>query len=70
MIARAIRNADKERDVGRVDVSNFENLRGLGVTATVDGETVHLGGPNLLERLDVQRPDEIATFADEAGANA
>jgi Cu2+-exporting ATPase len=35
MIARAIRNAAKERDVGSVDVSNFGNLRGLGVTAIV-----------------------------------
>ncbi|MDS0241691.1 MULTISPECIES: heavy metal translocating P-type ATPase [unclassified Haloferax] len=89
MIARAIRNAAAERDVRPAPVSDFENLRGLGVRATVDvrqsgapssqpepesgsgdGETVHLGGPNLLERLGIERPDEIASFADEAGSNA
>nr|WP_049968836.1 heavy metal translocating P-type ATPase [Haloferax prahovense] len=89
MIARAIRNAAADRDVRRATVSDFENLRGLGVRATVDvrqsgalssqpepesgsgdGETVHLGGPNLLERLGIERPDEIASFADEAGSNA
>jgi Cu2+-exporting ATPase len=70
MIARAIRTAAEERGVEPRGVSEFENLRGLGVRATVDGKTVHLGGPNLLEQLDVERPDEIATFADEAGANA
>ncbi|WP_411965911.1 copper-translocating P-type ATPase [Haloferax sp. YSMS24] len=70
MIARAIRNAAAERDTSGARVSNFENLRGLGVKATVDGETVHLGGPNLIEQLGVQRPEEMVTFADEAGANA
>ena len=89
MIARAIREAASERDVQRASVTNFENLRGLGVRATVDGgavpashrssgergdsrdgETVHLGGPNLVERLGVERSPAIATFADEAGANA
>ncbi|WP_435345991.1 heavy metal translocating P-type ATPase [Haloarchaeobius sp. HRN-SO-5] len=70
MIARAIRTAAEERGVQRASVSNFENLRGLGVRATVDGDTVHLGGPNLVEKLDVERPDEIRRFADDAGANA
>jgi Cu2+-exporting ATPase len=70
MIARAIRNAAEERDVERVRVSDFENLRGLGVQASVDGETVHLGGPNLIEKLDIERPDHVVSFADEAGANA
>jgi len=89
MIARAIRNAAAERDVQRASVSNFENLRGLGVRATVDvrksdalssqpepgpgsgdGETVHLGGPNLIEKLGIDRPDDITVFAEEAGSNA
>ncbi|WP_136590605.1 heavy metal translocating P-type ATPase [Salinigranum halophilum] len=89
MIARAIRNAATERNVQRARVSNFENLRGLGVKATVEleprsgseqasgersdprgGETVHLGGPNLIEKLDIERPDDIAAFAADAGANA
>ncbi|MFB6107342.1 MAG: heavy metal translocating P-type ATPase [Haloplanus sp.] len=70
MIARAIRTAAEERGVRPEPVSDFENLRGLGVRATVDGETVHLGGPNLVETLGVERPDAIEAFADAAGANA
>ncbi|WP_135667014.1 heavy metal translocating P-type ATPase [Halorhabdus rudnickae] len=89
MIARAIRNAAEERGVQRARVSNFENLRGLGVRATVDGEvrptsngssgehgdpqdgeTVHIGGPNLLEELDIDRSEAMAAFAEDAGANA
>ncbi len=70
MIARAIRNAAEERGVQRASVSKFENLRGLGVRATVDGEVVHLGGPNLIEKLGIDRPDDITAFAEEAGSNA
>ncbi|WP_273838590.1 copper-translocating P-type ATPase [Halococcus sp. PRR34] len=70
MIARAIRNAADERDVDRPQVSAFENLRGLGVRATVDGTTVHLGGPNLLRKFDIERSESITSFAEEAGANA
>ncbi|WP_336339645.1 copper-translocating P-type ATPase [Haloarcula brevis] len=70
MIARAIRNAAQERDIQRASVSNFENLRGLGVRATIDGESMHLGGPNLIEKLGIDRPDDIADFAEEAGVNA
>ena len=89
MIARAIRTAASERGVERASVSEFENLRGLGVRAIVapevvpastrpsessshsnEGETIHLGGPNLLDRLGVERPRSIAPFADEAGKDA
>ncbi|MDS0292605.1 heavy metal translocating P-type ATPase [Halogeometricum sp. S3BR5-2] len=78
MIARAVRDAAEERGVRPARVSNFENLRGLGVKATVDGErsdpgdgeTVHLGGPNLVEKLGVERSDAMVSFAAEAGANA
>ncbi|MFB6079213.1 MAG: heavy metal translocating P-type ATPase [Halarchaeum sp.] len=70
MIARAIRPAAEERDVPRSNASGFENLRGLGVRADVDGETYHVGGPNLLDRFDVTPPDAIREFASEAGANA
>ena len=70
MIARAIRNAAEERGVQRATVSNFENLRGLGVRATVDGERVHIGGPNLIEKLEIEPSEQIGSFADDAGMNA
>jgi len=89
VIARAIRTAAEERGVQPASVSDFENLRGLGVTATVDreslpgsggsggersdqrdGATVHLGGPNLVETLGVERSPEMVSFAEAAGANA
>jgi Cu2+-exporting ATPase len=70
MIARAIRQAADERGVTPRDATNFEALKGRGVRATVGGETVHVGGPNLLSHLDNGVPAEFQTFVDEAGANA
>ena len=70
MIARGIREAAGERGVEVPDASGFEALKGRGVRATVDGETVHVGGPNLLTHLDSDVPPELAAFADRAGENA
>ena len=69
VIARAIRNAAEERGVTPRESAGFEALKGRGVRATVDGETVSVGGPNLLDQLGCQVPDELRAFADEAGAN-
>jgi len=70
MIARAIRGAAADRGVDPASVSGFENLRGRGVRATVDGEPIHLGGPNLLADLGIDPPPAIQTFAETAGGNA
>ena len=80
MIARAIREANYAREVTaerangteeRLDthqtVTDFEALKGRGVRATVDGEMTYIGGPNLLEMLDVEPPEALGAFADSAG---
>jgi Cu2+-exporting ATPase len=70
MIARAIREAADERGVTPPDASDFEAIKGRGVRATVDGDVVHVGGPNLLSQLDSDVPPELSEFADRAGENA
>nr|WP_308203535.1 copper-translocating P-type ATPase [Halobium salinum] len=70
VIARAIRTAAHERGLPLPEPTSFEAIKGRGVRATVDGETVHVGGPNLLVALDVEPAPELARFASEAGANA
>ena len=70
MIARAIREAATERGVTVPDASGFEAMKGRGVRATVDGQEIHVGGPNLLTDLDSEVPGSLAAFADEAGENA
>jgi len=70
MIARAVREAADERGVSRGSATEFEALKGRGVRATVDGERVHVGGPNLLSELEGGVPAELERFADRAGENA
>ncbi len=70
MIAQAIRDAADERDLSRSATSNFEAIKGRGVQATVNGETVYVGGPNLLRQLEIEPEPTLATFAEQAGANA
>ncbi|WP_415378917.1 copper-translocating P-type ATPase [Halosimplex sp. TS25] len=70
MIARAIREAADERGIDAPDATDFEAMKGRGVRAFVGGQEVYVGGPNLLDHLDSDVPDELRTFADEAGENA
>ncbi len=67
MIAEAFRTAAAERRVDVPDATGFEALKGRGVRATIDGETMYVGGPNLLSHLDSDVPDSLIEFADEAG---
>jgi Cu2+-exporting ATPase len=70
MIARAIREAADERGIDAPVASDFEAMKGRGVRATVEGEEIYVGGPNLLNYIDADVPSELAAFADEAGENA
>lgn len=52
-LARAIVAEAERRGVRPVRVEAFEALKGRGVRGRLDGREVHLGGPRLLEELDV-----------------
>ncbi len=67
MIARGMRQAAKEQELSLPDVSEFEAIKGRGVQATHDGQTVYVGGPRLLEMLETEPSGEIADFAEQAG---
>jgi len=66
-IARGIRSAAEERGAEPPPVSDFEAIKGRGVKAQHDGQTVYAGGPRLLEMLELQAPDDLARFAAHAG---
>ncbi|MBW7883523.1 MAG: copper-translocating P-type ATPase [Caldilineaceae bacterium] len=68
MVARAIRAAAEESGARPVDPDDFEAIKGRGVRATVNGQTVYVGGPNLLEMLELEPPETLQTFADRTGA--
>jgi Cu2+-exporting ATPase len=70
MIAQAIRDRAAARDITPPTARDFEALKGRGVRATVDGETIYVGGPNLLSSIESDVPSTLRTFAEQAGANA
>nr|WP_273737668.1 copper-translocating P-type ATPase [Natrinema soli] len=70
MVAQAVREAADEKGIAPPSATDFEALKGRGVRASVDGDTVHVGGPNLLSHLEADIPSELRTFTDQAGENA
>ncbi|MGY2747755.1 heavy metal translocating P-type ATPase [Arthrobacter sp. UYCu723] len=59
-VARAIVRAARQRNLTVPDATGFSSLTGRGVRATVDGRTVHVGGPALLRELDAVEPEPLA----------
>jgi Cu2+-exporting ATPase len=67
LIAQAVRRAAQEKDLQLPTVSDFSALKGRGVQAQYDGKTMYMGGPRLLEMLDLTPSDEIESFTQSAG---
>jgi Cu2+-exporting ATPase len=65
-IARGIRRAAEERGLSLPRISDFEAIKGRGVRANRDSRTVYVGGPRLLEMLDLDVPDAMTGFRAEA----
>ncbi len=70
IIAQAIRRAAKEKNLTPPRISEFEAIKGRGVHAKYDGKDVWMGGPRLLELLDLTPTPELAEFARIAGSKA
>jgi Cu2+-exporting ATPase len=68
-IARGIRGAAEERALSIPEVDDFEAIKGRGVHASQDGNDVYVGGPRMLEMLDVQPPSMLQDFQRSASDN-
>ena len=66
-IARGIRGSADERNLSLPDVSEFEAIKGRGVKAVIDGQTAYVGGPRMLEMLELDLPEKIVQFETQAG---
>lgn len=64
-IAQAVRAAAQERELSLPSVSDFEAIKGRGVKAMYDGNEVHVGGPRLLELLELE--PTFTDFVEEQG---
>ncbi len=67
-IARAIVRSAEERSLTLPSASGFEALKGRGVRAVVDGRTVMVGGPRLLETFEQALPPALASLTERAAA--
>ncbi|OGN97893.1 MAG: copper-translocating P-type ATPase [Chloroflexi bacterium RBG_13_50_21] len=65
-IARGIRKSAEERKLAIPIVSDFEAIKGRGARARVNGSNVYIGGPRLLEALNITLPDELDFFTNQA----
>jgi Cu2+-exporting ATPase len=68
MIARGIRTAAEERNVKAVTIGGFEAIKGRGVKAEYGGKPVYVGGPRLLEMLDLTLPPSVRDFVESVEA--
>ncbi|MET3172762.1 UNVERIFIED_ORG: Cu2+-exporting ATPase [Arthrobacter sp. UYCu721] len=59
-VARAIVRAARHRNLTIPHVTGFSSLTGRGVRASVEGRTVHVGGPALLRELGAVEPNILA----------
>jgi Cu2+-exporting ATPase len=67
-IARGIRHSAEEQGLALPDIADFEALMGRGVRAVWDGHTAYVGGPRLLESLNLTLPEPLAEFERTASA--
>ncbi len=66
-MARAIRNSAESLNLSVPVPSSFEALKGRGVRATIEATDVFVGGPRLLESMELATPPRLSDFADAAG---
>jgi Cu2+-exporting ATPase len=58
-LARSVVRAANERGIQIPEVQEFTSLPGRGVESTVDGRKIHVGGPRLLEALEIDAPADL-----------
>lgn len=62
MIAHGVRRYAEELNLPLPDISGFEAIKGRGVKGHWDGREIHIGGPQLLEMLGIQLPEELREY--------
>jgi len=66
-LAQGIRQSSEERGLAALPVTDFQALKGRGVKAKAGERDVYLGGPRLLELLDIEPPDAVLGLERRAG---
>ncbi len=66
-IAKAVVSKAKEQGLSFKDSKKFEALKGKGVKAYVDDKEIMVGGPALLESVNISVPQELSSQIQDAG---
>ncbi|MEO1289181.1 MAG: copper-translocating P-type ATPase, partial [Chloroflexota bacterium] len=69
-IARGIRQEAEDQGVSAESISDFEAIKGRGIKAKWSGQTVYVGGPRMLEMLELSLSGDVQSFANKANENA
>jgi Cu2+-exporting ATPase len=67
LLARAIRDRAEKEGLERPRVTDFEAIKGKGISAAYDGRTVYVGGPRLLEQFEADLSGTLQTFTGRSG---
>jgi P-type Cu2+ transporter len=67
-IAQGIRRSAEKKGLRMPAVSDFEAIKGRGIRARSNGYELHVGGPRLLEMLQISLPDKLAQFEQSSSA--
>lgn len=65
-IAQGIRRRAEERRLSLPAIDGFEAIKGRGVKVQYASQTVHVGGPRLLEMLQAEVPPALTDFVQQA----
>ena len=65
-IGRGIRSSAEERELALPEIIEFEAIQGRGVRAKSEGQNVYIGGPRLLEMLNLELTGEFEQFTQQA----
>lgn len=68
-IARAIVAASKEAKLSLPSAKGFSALSGRGAKAIIDGRMIYVGGPRLIEELEVAMPDKVRQAEEQASTD-
>ncbi len=61
-IAQGIRRSAQQKGLKLPEVQDFEAIKGRGIRAKTSGHDVYVGGPRLLEMLNITLPETLSTF--------
>jgi len=67
-IAQGIRRSAQEKGLRLPEIEDFEAIKGRGIRASMNGRDIYVGGPRLLEMLNISLPEPLSSFDQESSA--